>query len=146
MQNYPCTSNIPVICTFYQGAGSPYNQTQIFLFDRIAITFLDTSYSTTPFHIIIPDTQINANNNYFYYQVGFYNLITKDWLFSYAGQYYRGSGSWSAAATGVVASMGTDIQGKAGSYRTNVSVVVYNSGIVTGGKSFLILSTQWSFF
>jgi hypothetical protein len=146
MQTYPCTSNIPVTCTFYSGAGLPYNQNQIFLFDRIAVTFLDQSYSTTPFHIIIPDTQINANNNYFYYQIGFYNLLNKDWLFSYAGSYYRWSGSWTSSATGVSAALGADISGKAGSYRKNVSLAVYNSGIQLGGESFVILSTYWSFF
>lgn len=146
MQSYPCTSNIPVSCTYYQGAGSPFNQTQIFLYDRVAITFLDTSYSSTPFHIIVPDTQINTNNKYFYYQIGFYNQVNKDWLFSYAGTYSRTSINWISTPTGSDTNMIADITGKAGAYRTNVSVVIYNSGIVTGGQTFAVLSTQWSFF
>ncbi len=124
MQTYPCTSNIPVKCTFYSGAGSPYNQNQIFLYDRIAVTFLDTSYSSTPFHIIIPDTQINANSNNFYYHIGFYNLLNKDWLFSYAGTFSRSSGSWISNPTGVVTTLSADVSGKAGSYRKNVSLIV----------------------
>lgn len=124
MQAYPCTSNIPIKCTFYSGAGLPYNQNQVFLYDRVAVTFLDATYSSVPFHIIIPDTQINANNNNFYYQVGFYNLLYKDWLFSYGGTYSRASGSWTSAATGAVTTLSADVSGKAGSYRKNVSLIV----------------------
>lgn len=146
MQTYPCTSNIPIKCIFYSGAGSPYNQNQIFLYDRIAVTFLDTSYSSVPFHIIIPDTQINANNNNFYYNIGFYDVLTKDWLFSYGGNYYRWMGYWISSPTGSVTTLSADISGKAGSYRKNVSLIVQNGGAQTGGESFVILSTQWSFF
>jgi hypothetical protein len=133
MQTYPCTSNLPVICTLYNGVGTPYAQNQIFLYDRIAVTFLDSTYATTPFHIIIPDTQINANNNYFYYQIGFYNLLNKDWLFSYSGSYYRVSSSWISTPAGSLNTTMADISGKAGSYRKNVSIVICNSGITTGG-------------
>jgi hypothetical protein len=42
--------------------------------------------------------------------------------------------------------MRADITGRAGSYRRNVSVSLFNNAITTGGTSFLLLSTQWSFF
>jgi hypothetical protein len=72
--------------------------------------------------------------------------LNKDWLFSYAGSYYRSSGSWTSSPTGVVTLMSADISGKAGSYRRNVTLVVENNGIQTGGQSFIMLLTQWSFF
>lgn len=42
--------------------------------------------------------------------------------------------------------MGADITGKAGSYRSNVSVTISNNVVEIGGVSFLLISTQWSFF
>jgi hypothetical protein len=72
--------------------------------------------------------------------------LNKDWLFSYGGNFYRGSGSWTSVPTGAVTTLGADVSGKAGSYRRNVSLIVQNGGIQIGGKSFVILSTQWSFF
>jgi hypothetical protein len=38
------------------------------------------------------------------------------------------------------------MSGKAGSYRNNVSISVWNPSVNVGGISFLVLSTQWSFF
>jgi hypothetical protein len=144
MQSYPCISNIPIQCTYYVGNVGGYNQ--IFMNDRIAVTFLDQSYATTPFHILIPDMQINQNNNYIYCFAGFYDLLAKDWLYSYGWNYYRQWNYWIPSPSGVITTMGADITGKAGSYRKNVSVALYNNGIQTGGESFLFLSTQWSFF
>ena len=71
MQPYPCTSNIPISCTYYQGNSGSYNQ--IFMLDKVGVTFLDTSYATTPFHIIIPDTLLYWNNRNVYFYAGFYN-------------------------------------------------------------------------
>ena len=77
-QAYPCTSNIPITCIFYAGT---YGNNQPVRFDRIAVTFLDNSYSTKPFHILLPDMQLNQYNTYFYAFAGFYNLLTKDWQY-----------------------------------------------------------------
>lgn len=144
LQSYPCTSNIPIQCTYYIGNVGGYNQ--IFMYDRIAVTFLDLSFKTTPFHILIPDMQINQNNDYVYCFTGFYDLLTKDWQFVSAYNFYRQWNYWIPTPNGVLSTFGADIQGKAGSYRNNVSIAVYNNGIQLGGKTFLFLSTQWSFF
>ena len=146
MQAYPCTSNIPIQCTYYAGMASVSGYNQIFMYDRIAVTFLDSSFKTTPFHILIPDMQINQKNNYIYCFTGFYDLLTKDWQFTSANNYYRQWNYWIPSPNGVISTLGADIQGKAGSYRNNVSIAVYNSGIQQGGRTFLFLSTQWSFF
>jgi hypothetical protein len=99
---------------------------------RIAITFLDLSYKTTPFHILIPDMSINQNSHQYYLHVGFYSKLNKDWLFSSAESYQRSWPSWvsnpSSSGT-LLTSMGADITGKAGAYRNNVSVNVYNNAI-----------------
>jgi hypothetical protein len=146
MGSYPCTSNIPIKCTFYKGVGSPYAQNQIFLYDRIMVTFLDLTYSTVPFHIIVPDTQINSNNNYFYYQLGLYNRLTKDWSFTYSGDFYRTSSAWTSTSASPDVNLAADITGKAGAYRQNVSIAVYYTQPTSASKAFVILSTQWSFF
>jgi hypothetical protein len=144
MDVYPCTSNIPVLCKYYIGNTGGLNQ--IFMYDRIAVTFLDESYRSTNFHIIVPDTQINQISSDFYYYAGFYSLLNKDWQYYYGSSFSRISSGWISTPTGVVSTMAADISGKAGAYRSNVSVTVVNSGIQLGGKSFLLLSTQWSFF
>jgi hypothetical protein len=122
MQSYPCTSNIPVSCSYYIGNTGGLNQ--IFMYDQIAVTFLDSSYRTTQFHIIIPDTQINQVSSYFYYYAGFYSLLTKDWQYYYSSSSYRASSGWTSSPNGQIATMAADISGKAGAYRNNVSVVV----------------------
>lgn len=144
MEPYPCTSNIPIRCTWYQGNVGSYNQ--IFMLDRVVVTFLDTSYGTTPFHIIVPDLAINMQTKTIYYFGGSYNILTKDWSFVYANSITRNWNFWSASPTGVLTAMRADITGRAGSYRRNVSVSLFNNAITTGGTSFLLLSTQWSFF
>jgi hypothetical protein len=117
------------------------------MYDKIAVTFLDTSYKNTAFHIIIPDMQINQRNNTVNYFAGFYNLLTKDWQYTYGSYYYRFWLYWTPTPNGAVSNMAMDILGKAGSYRSNVSVIVENlGGITLGGKSFVFLSTQWSFY
>jgi len=85
-------------------------------------------------------------NNYFYYQSGFYNEITKDIVFNCANSYYRVWYNWITSLATTYASMQGDMEGKAGSYRTNVSITVYNPTITGGGLSFVFLCTQWSFF
>jgi hypothetical protein len=77
--------------------------------------------------------QINQNNNYIYCFAGFYDLLAKDWLYSYGWNYYRQWNYWIPSPSGVITTMGADITGKAGSYRKNVSVALYNNGIQTGG-------------
>jgi hypothetical protein len=39
-----------------------------------------------------------------------------------------------------------DFQGKAGSYRTNVSVTMYSSSVSTNYNSFVVISSSWSLF
>lgn len=146
MQSYPCTSNIPVSCVYYAGVD---DWPRSFMNDRIVITFLDLSYYTTPFHILIPDMSINQYTHTYYLHIGFYSNINKDWLFSSAETFQRTSSSWlsNPSSSGTLLSlMGADITGKAGAYRNNVTVLVYNNGIQTGGQSFVMLCTQWSFF
>jgi hypothetical protein len=46
------------------------------MYDRVAVTFLDSSYKNTAFHILLPDMQLNQNNDYIYYFAGFFNLLT----------------------------------------------------------------------
>lgn len=141
--SYPCTSNIGVSCLYLVGE---QNTNQFFGWDRIIIFFSHTSYSTTDFHVLVPDTQTGQYTNNFFYQSGFYNQISKDIVFNCANSYSRIWNSWSNAIPAVSANMQADMEGKAGSYRTNVSITVYNPSITLSGLSFVFLCTQWSFF
>jgi hypothetical protein len=144
MDTYPCTSNIGVKCTYFLGETAI---NQIFNWDRVVVRFTDTSYSTTNFHILIPDTQIFQNTNYFYYHTGYYNLLTKDIAFTHADSYTKTSGNWVTTPFGTTQLlMAGDMLGKAGSYRKNVSITVYGSSMSTGANSYVFLCTQWSFF
>lgn len=118
--------------------------------DRVVVTFLDTSYKTKPFQIIIPDMQIGQNSDHVYAFLGFYNLLTKDWQYYYGSNYYYRSWQyWNSAINTTISTMAADISGKAGSYRNNVSVTFYtyyNYDIIVGGLSMAFISTGWSFF
>jgi hypothetical protein len=99
---------------------------------RIVINFLDLSYKTTPFHILIPDMPINQNSHLFYLHIGFYNKLNKDWLFSSGESYQRSWSSWfsNPSSSGTLfTTMGADITGRAGAYRNNVTVKVFNNVI-----------------
>lgn len=114
---------------------------------RIVVTFTDLDYATKNFHILLPDTQNVRQYNYFWYKLGVYNTISKDYYSNIAGRYYRHYNDWTSSVTTYTA-LTADVVGKAGSYKDNLTVTVYNpSGYMsTGSSSFLCMSTQWSFF
>lgn len=145
--SYPCTSNIGVSCTYLEGRTySQIGTAQMCWYDRIVVTFSDASYANTSFQLLLPDMQTGQyNGNSFWYHLGVYNTISKDYTFLYAGLYFR---EWNYWTTGIstYASFSADIVGKAGSYKLNTSVTVYNPSISTGGTSFILLCTQWSLF
>jgi len=89
------------------------------------VEFLDRNFSTTPFHIIFPDTNTGYTRDY-YYQIGFYNLLTKDCLFKYYAKFTRNNPSWISNPLVPSNNLTADITGRAGSYRNNVKIVVFN--------------------
>jgi len=56
MDPYPCTSNIGITCQYLLGQTNGNNQ--LIWFDKVVVTFTTTAYSTTNFHILLPDMQI----------------------------------------------------------------------------------------
>lgn len=109
------------------------------------VTFSSTAYSTTAFQLLVPDMQTVRQDNYFWYHLGVYNTISKDYSYLYAGKFTR---TWSLWDTSLYASTSftADIVGKAGSYKLNTSINVYNIYVNTGGTGFIFLCTQWSLF
>jgi hypothetical protein len=95
----------------------------------VAVTFSDNSYSTTPFHILLPDMQFNQYDNHVYALAGFYDTLKKDWQYYSTENYYRYWGYWISTEAAAITSMGCDITGKAGSYRSNVSVTISNNAV-----------------
>lgn len=115
-------------------------------FDRIVVTFSDTSYASTAFQLLIPDMQTGQHDdNSFWYHLGVYNTISKDYSFLYAGKYFRDWNYWGTSVS-TQTSFTADIVGKAGSYKLNTAINVYNPSINTGVSSFIFLCTQWSLF
>lgn len=137
MASYPCTSNIGVTCQYFKGQ---VNWNQLLTLDQIVATFTDTVYATTNFHLLIPDIQTSQQNNYFWYHIGLYNTKTKDYSYTYSNYFYRSSSNWPTSVTSSP-TFQADIVGKAGSYKDNVAVTVYNPSINTGGTSFIFLCT-----
>ena len=77
----------------------------------------------------LPDTNTGWTKTY-YYQLGFYNQLTKDWIFKYTGTFHRDNIWWISSTAQLAAKLKTDltadITGKAGSYRNNVRITVSN--------------------
>lgn len=147
MDPYPCTSNIAISCQFFYG---PDNNgfTQLSFYDRVVVKFANTDYSTKNFHILIPDMQKSQYSSYnnFWYHIGVYSIASKDYSFTYSGNYNRFWSSWSSVVP-TDASFYADVTGKAGSYRNNVSIFVSNTASInTGGNSFILICTNWSLF
>lgn len=80
-----------------------------------------------------------------------YNKLTKDYKYYYMkNAFNRWSWGTGASANNVTSVLNpglyVDFGGRAGSYRTNVTVYVANNNRNTGDFSFLCISTSWSFF
>lgn len=103
------------------------------------------------FHVIVPDSVHNFGDNFWYHFVGVYNKLTKDYKYYYMKNAFErwswGTGASANNVTSVLkSSLYVDFGGRAGSYRSNVTVYINNSNINTGDFSFLCISTSWSFF
>ena len=138
---YPCTSNIPITCEYLLG----YSNNRLDWMDKVVVRFNDSSYKTTKFHILIPDTQIANYHSYHWYNVGIYDKITKDFRFTYSQRYHRNNAYWYNYVP-TYTSLTADIVGKAGSYKKNTSINVYNPTITNGASSYVFMCTQWSLF
>ena len=78
--------------------------------------------------------------------MGIYNLLTKDYKYLYRNSgFYRNPG-WVTAGANNQASMLVDFQGKAGSYRNNVTVTTSTSGVSTNYMSYIVITSAWSLF
>jgi len=84
--------------------------------------------------------------NIFWYHVGLYNFVTKEYIYSHSGSYSRSSIYWTSTLSTTNSFFYADITGKAGSYRKNVTIYVNNSLINLGGISFVMICTNWSLF
>ena len=136
-------SNIGVTCQYFDGQIGGNNQ--LYWQRKVVATFTDNSYYTTNFHILLPDMPDGQHSTYYFYHIGIYNTLTKLYNFKYSARYYRAWNNWYTSLSNYAALL-ADIDGKAGSYKDNVTVTVYNPTISTGGTSFLFMSTQWSLF
>jgi hypothetical protein len=101
--------------------------------------------------VIVPDTVHTFSDNYWFHFVGVYNKLTKDYTYLYMKNYFRRY-SWGtgAAINNVTSVINTNLyvnfEGRAGSYRNNVTINVANSNRYTGDFSFLCISTSWKFY
>lgn len=145
---YPCTSNINVKCTFLLGHPDTASLEQVLEWDRVVITFPSNEENTKKFHVIIPDTPKTFSSNYYYHFVGVYNKYSKDYKFYYMNDaFVRSSWGYQAEIAGVLKpTLFVDFGGRAGSYRNNMTINIFNNVKNTGDFSFLCISTSWSFY
>ena len=113
--------------------------------ERIYVFFPDNNETTTTFHVIIPDAVVTASDNRYYFLLGAYNKLTKDYKYYYRDQYYRRYTGWQNGPVNEYTTMSVDLEGKAGSYRNNVSISVAGT-LPTGNHNFLVISSAWSLF
>lgn len=85
------------------------------------------------------------SDNRYYFLLGVYNELTKDTKYYYRNQYYRRHSGWRSTPYNEQSTMQIDLEGKAGSYRNNVSITV-TGNINTGSHNFLVISSAWSLF
>lgn len=78
--------------------------------------------------------------------LGTYNKLTKDIKYLHRNSgWYRNPG-WTSPGSNNQPSMFVDLQGKAGSYRNNVTVTVSTSAVSTNYQSYVVISSSWSLF
>ncbi len=83
--------------------------------------------------------------------MGVYNKLTKDYKFYYMNDaFVRWSWGFGAASNNVTsvtnANLFVDFGGRAGSYRKNMTINIFNPNKNTGDFSFLCIATSWSFY
>lgn len=142
---YPCTSNINVECYYYVGITGNYETRAEW--DRINIFFPDMEENTTKFHIIVPSSNLENGDHIYEYHAGVYNYLTKDFKYYFRSSefiryWYNG---WYNSPQTIKTNMLIDFEGKAGSYRDNVSLTV-DTNSISNGLNFLIITSQWSLF
>lgn len=98
--------------------------------------------------MIIPDSVRDRQYNYYYHLVGTYNKLTKDYNYYYMKDaFYRNSYNWvTGVASFINAGLYVEFGGKAGSYKKNVTIRVYNTNKNIADYSFLCISTSWPFY
>ena len=110
------------------------------------IQFPSGGENSNIFQVIVPDSVRVRSGNYYYHFVGKYNLLTKDYTLLYMKNYYYRS-NWNTGPININNNLYIDMGGKAGSYRSNVTVYVSDTGSMTAGDfTFLCISTSWSFY
>lgn len=78
--------------------------------------------------------------------MGIYNKLTKDYLYKYRNSGFLRNTNFISAGSNNQPSITVDLQGKAGSYRKNVSVTMYSASVSTSYNSFVVISSSWSLF
>lgn len=74
-----------------------------------------------------------------------YNKLTKDYKYYFRSSRIGRTSGWVNTPQTLKADMVVDFEGKAGSYRDNVSVKVSTNGI-SNGLNFLVITSAWYLF
>lgn len=78
--------------------------------------------------------------------IGTYNTLTKTFNLIYGTSYQQRSNGWATTPSYVDASLYVDMEGKAGSYRQNVTVYINDANENGNYYSFLCFTTSWEFW
>lgn len=72
--------------------------------------------------------------------------MTKDYVYKYRSSQLDRNPSWVTAGANNNANLYVNFRGKAGSYRSNVTVAVDSSSVTVNQLSFIVISSSWSLF
>lgn len=78
--------------------------------------------------------------------MGIYNKLTKDYFYMYRNTGFYRNTNFISEGSNNQPSITVDLQGKAGSYRNNVSVTMYSASVSTSYTSYVVISSSWYLF
>lgn len=148
LNNYPCASNIGVVCNYTKGeVDTGTAQKTILDWDRVDI-FLQGQETTVPFHIILPDI-VTTSTNYFEVLVGKYNNISRQFVYVHMEdlRIFYPSGAAITSKTFVAQTL-LQLNGKAGSYAnsTQVDIDANSNSYALSGPSAIVIVSTWELF
>lgn len=79
--------------------------------------------------------------------IGIYNTLTKVFTYKYRNSGFTRNPGWAILGSTLSTTMSVNFEGKAGSYKQNVSITVDSTSVnINPQTSYLVMSSAWSLF
>lgn len=82
----------------------------------------------------------------YFYMIGIYNTLTKVYTYKYRNSGFTRDPTWAILTSTLSTTMEVNFEGKAGSYKQNVTVSVDSADITLSQISYVVMSSAWSLF